>query len=481
MNFDFDLGNGHAAAYGWGTCFSRYPTAAVDRRTLVELLASNVAGSSGWESTADFRERTAFTHEMVHYLQDLSTGLGHWDHVQRLALVTKVFPDLSRETPGSGPRDLVAARHARAWTASRLRFVPDAAFPYARAERMRGAMGLPAAVPGDDGVDLMAYRPEGLLEAEAMAVTALMVLGSARNGPDHEMAFDERTLWHPDDLAPIYQATWDDFLPLFLSEMGEGAERRFEENNRTWITVGFRLLAFLIDLACAHPDPRRIRSEADLAAHEPGTRFLAFCRALHGLDGGPTTLFYEHFSNGRLDEAEDVLLSGCDRGYPPSRQVYGEWVEYYDTMAESEDLPLDPVTRLRRAVAEVRAATHLLGSWKTIWTFLDHEIPIMVITAGGIESTQTGHYAVDPEAVPALVREAYLQVLDVRMVDYYLTGAPVTCPRATMQVCDAATPRCRAGLRAAADFPAQGCLVRDKFAGGFGLEPMTEGTSHDDG
>jgi hypothetical protein len=74
-------GLGH---YDWGTSTIWFsPIASVYRMSPIQLFANWAQGHAAWRTDAEFRQTVAVLHELVHYQQDLTTGVGHWDYVQR--------------------------------------------------------------------------------------------------------------------------------------------------------------------------------------------------------------------------------------------------------------------------------------------------------------------------------------------------------------------------------------------------------------
>src|SRR5262249_30772139 len=79
----YSLRSGNIADYKWGSYVTQFHLAPFGKRTWAEILASIMAGAGIWKTPAELRAYIAFLHEIVHYFQDVTTGVGHWDFVAR--------------------------------------------------------------------------------------------------------------------------------------------------------------------------------------------------------------------------------------------------------------------------------------------------------------------------------------------------------------------------------------------------------------
>jgi hypothetical protein len=479
MTFEFRLDASSVASYLWGSSLSRYPLAAVDRHTLVEVLAHESGGHQGWTTPALFRERTSFIHEMVHYLQDISTGIGHWDHLARRTEWPKIFAgartirQLSLKS-GGGLAWAVAAAADRdpLQLADRLvdglRYVPSFSLPTARTARLAEKLAQHVRHDGDPDV-LAAFMPESLLEAEAMAVVAWTVASARLTDDEQEVVSDERDLWHPSHLGERYTRTWDFFLPLFLEEMGPDAEERWAEDPRIWLGMALRLLTFLIDLACAHPSPRLLGDE-DLHEHEPGLKFARLCAALRALPGDRTLAVYEALAEQDYRTAEANLASMLAYPYPASHDVYADWA---DVLAPHAYPEADTLSAVRCRTAEARVADPRFGVHKRVSTFIHQDIPIHVLSRDGLETLGQQTWVYDEGVRQQVFFDLVAQIRDQRLVDFFVAGRPYVCPLAReMRACQVATGRCATGLSAAREYPAEGCMVRTTVPNDLGLDPL---------
>src|SRR5262249_35195111 len=92
MSSRFILPNGAIALYIWGSHVTRFSALApADTRTMPESLAGLTQELAHWSSNVDFRRKIAFHHEVVHYLQDLLTGVGYWDFLVRRNYAKKIL------------------------------------------------------------------------------------------------------------------------------------------------------------------------------------------------------------------------------------------------------------------------------------------------------------------------------------------------------------------------------------------------------
>jgi hypothetical protein len=70
------------AAYRWGCLvLEASRLAPADAQVLKNVFAGTFAGTMPAETAAEQRASIAVLHELIHFQQDVATGLGAWDHV----------------------------------------------------------------------------------------------------------------------------------------------------------------------------------------------------------------------------------------------------------------------------------------------------------------------------------------------------------------------------------------------------------------
>jgi len=487
---EFSLDASDVAAYTWGSCLSRYPLASVDRRTLLEVMSHAAVGRRGWESSAIFRERMSFQHELVHYLQDLATGIGHWDEFTRQASIPGILGGAADvRALAKGPRSVDAAWRAVTAAgrnpkikaesmAERLRYVPSSSLSSERVAELTQALARHVSIDADPTA-YQAFLPEALLEGEAMATVAMTVLDVDLGAAEQEVLVDNVSLWHPDYLSDRYSASWNFFVNLYIEETGGDVtvqKSRFGNVDK-WLIMGMTLFTFMIDLACAHPSARLL-GEEKLIEYEPGLKFVRLCQALRRLNGHDTLEFYKALLDEEFLRAEELLNSTCDYSYPNTRAVYADWADVFDDEVRLSD---DRITALRRDISRARVEDETSFRVKEPSAFLRAGFPFLIQTANGVQSVGGGEYIIIEN-----LEEAYIDIArrlrDLRLAEFFAYGQPFRCPLTReFKMCKAAQEKCANGLSVAADYPTKGCLIRDGVPTYLGLDPLPIPTKHQEG
>jgi hypothetical protein len=85
--YSFRLPDGQLANYPWGSSVIRLSTLAPHHsKSLSEFMAAYLTPRADWINDAGFRAHISFQHELVHYYQDLLTGVGRWGLLVRRKL-----------------------------------------------------------------------------------------------------------------------------------------------------------------------------------------------------------------------------------------------------------------------------------------------------------------------------------------------------------------------------------------------------------
>src|SRR5215204_1566864 len=93
------LKNQDLASYRWGRYHISLSRSSVSERTyLIEAIAALLHGIGRWETAAEFRSFVSLFHETVHYEQDITTGVGHWDYVVRDRFKKDILSDFRFQT-----------------------------------------------------------------------------------------------------------------------------------------------------------------------------------------------------------------------------------------------------------------------------------------------------------------------------------------------------------------------------------------------
>src|SRR4051794_40897000 len=80
------------ANYKWSSSLTWFSALTnPDKRTAIDILAHMSANTAPWKTDLDFRTAISFSHELVHYYQDMLTGVGHWDFITHRNMFPTAF------------------------------------------------------------------------------------------------------------------------------------------------------------------------------------------------------------------------------------------------------------------------------------------------------------------------------------------------------------------------------------------------------
>src|SRR6476659_8349610 len=87
-----ELHAGQIANYRWSSHLARFGRLAIlESKSFAKILAAFSAGFAPWTDDVEFRSIVAMIHEIAHYLQDVTTGIGNWDFLARSETMGLVF------------------------------------------------------------------------------------------------------------------------------------------------------------------------------------------------------------------------------------------------------------------------------------------------------------------------------------------------------------------------------------------------------
>ncbi len=476
MTLEFLLPNGDVADYWWGSIVTKFTLSAkVNRRTLVNTFVHSYSlGIAGWKTNAEFREFIAFNHEMVHYFQDLLTGIGHWDYLVRREYQPKLLTlarDLSWEQIESflvGEEwnypyctDKVISLKKR--LEDDLIYLPSSKYPPSRRAALAKAI---SSIPGmqimsDEKPVEQAFLIENILEAEAVAITALQmfnILPSANN-LQSEIAILHKSLFVPYYMSDQYATTIWFVLGSIKATFGINSDE--VEKNIVITQMCFHVLTFLVDLACAHPSPYLlIRENLSKLDYEPGLKLARLLRVFLYLDVKETEKILELVLKDKdFLQAETMLLSKCKYPYLSSAQIYSDWCNVFTNMMEQDD---NRILKLRYKACKYRVSQPNTFVYKDFGISIDAKIPLFFLTPFGLESNGFDWDYLDYDEWTMLTADIMRNRKELSLVNFFFGTGRFVCPLAETQSCDAATPNCFSGITATSQFPrAPNCLVRD--------------------
>lgn len=467
--------------YRWGSLLPEFkPLGPVKAQDLPRNLAGLIERVGNWETPAGFRGWASFSHELTHYLQDLTTGVGHWDHMirnqtrrglfieaQRLCRPETEFPvsAMARSKALSDPSSVTAladALEAHARLRDQLIVAVGDAAPPTRQHALE-ERAAPLLQP-DGRVD--AFRIEALLEGEAMSVVIRQVLRTREaTALQWEILNENAGIWHPGEMLPEYGGLWFETVAVMQHLYGEDPASMSDRERDAFYELVGAFLGLLVDIACAHPSPALIEEiGADRREYEPGLRYLRLLTsiaAVFAADGEqevgelvPAVVAHD------LERAEALLLEHCGYPYLTSRAVYEDWLPRLEAGAGAT---MTRWTELLRAEC-CRTRLDEPGAWveKAPFALIEHKVPLLLIGPEGISSMAQRWEHLEPEAAKAIYGDLTRHDIELESSDFFYETGRFSCTLGRARTCEVATDECRKGLRRPSAFPnEQECRVRE--------------------
>jgi len=450
--FDADtLHNDQYANYGWG----RY------RIVLNEIsgfqkpaqfiggLAGQFQSVGNWKDEAEFRAYVSVAHEVVHYLQDLTTGVGHWDYVQRQHATERALTDLRARTWGLDPHytldAAVAAQQLQEFAEASVRNVYPLRQPLAQAMLLDALSKYPQYQPGEE----QDYDLALLLELDAV-VSVYCGLSELKLTPTQAtIRENNRQMWWPLKMGPAYQRPFTALLHAFALMMNGGAKLDAKAIDKA-LTVGCSLIPVLLDIAFSYPPPAYFADRPSDRPHfEPGLRLVRMLRRLQEAGVGEAV-------QAKTKSLDDALRQTSEYTYPSVVDVYTEWATSFGGGKSA-------LQEWRRELAEQHAANPLTAARRSASSFLQHDIPLfMQAPDGETHIIGTNRLFLDTEGrlyYSLLAAERDLQLFAVA-VERSAQG--YVCPFDAHE-CKAYTAVCHSGYSSLRKLPRKDCLVRENL------------------
>jgi hypothetical protein len=462
--------------YRWGSLlpvFTRLgPASAQD---FPRNIAGMIAGVGTWNTPAEFRGWAALTHELTHYLQDVTTGVGHWDHFVRRRTLSPLF---SQALLLCGPETRFPA-HVGGWSralqgsvelgaAAKIRelqdelrdellFLDASVMPPARSTALEQRVTPLLAAGARHDV----YGIQFLLEGEAAAVVIKQVLGLDEATKEQwEIVRENLTVWNPDRMPGEYGELWFEIVAILQHLYGEDVNSLPTRQRDAFYELTGTLMGLLVDIACAHPAAELLAEwGVDRGEYEPGVRYLRMLAAIGAMDGPSLGQLVTAIVEGDLERAEAGMLARCSFSYAPVREIYEDWKPRLEASAKSEDSWID---RIRADCCRIRLEQP--GAWieKSLFAILQHSLPFLVSGPAGIASIGQRWEHLEPTATAEIYGDVTRNSMVLAISDFFFETGRYVCPLAQAQTCEAARAECLSGIRQPSEFPpAAGCRVRE--------------------
>jgi hypothetical protein len=445
------LHNDQYADYRWG----RYRIV-LHELSGFEKPAQFIAGLAGqfqsvgnWKDEAEFRAFVSVAHEIVHYLQDLTTGVGHWDYVQRRRATDRALTELRARTWGLDPHytldEAAATLQLQEFAEASLRNLYPQRQPLAHAA-LTDALSKYAQYQPAEEHD---YDLALLLELDAV-VSVYCALSELRLTPTQLAIRDKhRNIWWPLKMAPAYQRPFLALLHAFALMMNGGAPLDAQAIDKA-LTVSCSLIPVFLDMAFAYPPPTYFADRpADRPHFEPGLRLVRMLRRFQQDGVGESVL-------SKAKPLDDAVRTTAEYTYPSIVDVYSDWAKYF---AGSSNALQD----WRRELAEQHAADPLSAARRSASSFLQRDIPLfMQAPDGTTHIISTNRLILDTDG--RLYYSLLAAERDLQLFSVAVDGSPrgYVCPYDAHD-CKGFTANCHSGHASLRRLPRKDCLVRDNL------------------
>jgi hypothetical protein len=436
---------GSFASYPWGGLLLRASGSATANGSMIFQIAGQVsAGTFRWEQQRDVRVAIAIQHELVHLQQDLTTGIGAWDH-----LTTRdAYPLLTAQTrfyvskhsqPPYMPAIALALKQTE--TASDVRAALDNIRHKTMALRQIREPKWPTRQIADTLSRWMEMTPSELsrldmslreiLEGEAAAHVHLLVRSSETTTTSAAQLDRDQDLWNVLAMAPIYHTA----LQRVLYAVANGPP-----DNIGSIQADLIYTSWILDLVQSYPPPAVLASygsEADL--FDPCARFALLLKATTLASEENMGAILEALFQGEPRSAEEILLRDCPFRYPTTMEIYESWLKVLTPLADADTWDA-PLFKLRNDALQHRIST---GRPKGVLEAIEARIPIQILVEGfGIIGIRHNEQLLD-ENWEGLSTAIVSHQIDIELFHLFYDGLRFQCPLERAHICDARTHDCR--------------------------------------
>lgn len=462
----FALHSGSSGTYVWSSHIARFASLTpVEKQSIPKFLASFSNQVAPWHTPAEFRAFVTMVHEIAHYFQDLTTGVGIWDFLKQRQRAAESFGFLREANTLKENGKLLpmgwfvseAERSVRQLS-SECVFVPTREFPAERKANLRTGMAAALGKPVSDE-DIAPLLVENMLESEAATVTFFAVRNLGMTDEQWEIAQDNGSLWAVDQMSQLYTETFQAILGIFEHWMGESVGDLLKHYGHGVVSVFYQILILMIDLSWAHPDPDHFADGRGRGDYDPGLKLIRLLVGMQRMTSVEAAEFQQAILDN-LDVAEGLLIAKCGFPYEPARDVYRGWAVYLDKLRQSDD---NRLLRAYRELCDVRQTDPDLVRGKHLGNFFSAHIDLHYI-ANGIRTYWSSTHFLDPDEMQMVIADLLSLNRDLRASEYLIGQASFVCPMAEAKMCDAARDTCERGITAPEEFPPiKECRVRNSL------------------
>jgi hypothetical protein len=441
------------AHYRWGSATIRFSTlAAVGKRSPAEVVVEVMTRQSTWESDARFRQTVAYLHELVHYFQDLTTGVGNWDFTRRVMAVDRLMPALvPLYDAGDGAAPDEGARTAQEALSKSI----FNGWPNVDRTKQLAILTETARTNGWQPAEELAplFTIESIFETEAVLQTLVTLSRGAVAPTAVQILRANSSIVDPLRMPAKYSGLCRFILRHTMHSTGatdSGGLATVLDEGGIGLAHVYHFYIFLIDLCCAHPPEPFFEGHTRLGLDDflPGVRLMRYMRVLQELpdDNQP---FDPHRFERRLNEA-------CGFPYPLIDDVYLLWKNYF------EEHEADDASKLRGAVAAARVNS------KDAFAKIANGVAALGVPINYSIEGQPGTYTLKvnehrwQQAFPEMQSASYWNAILFECVKAFYLQRSFSCPVAGW--CPVRRPACVSGLMFPRDVPrSDQCVVNEYF------------------
>lgn len=421
------------AEYLWGQgTLELNPLSALAQGMYAKAMAGITNGFMTAHTGDEFRGLVALLHELAHCNQDMCTGVGFWDWMQRLEALPPIMGearDLSWVPQRASSLGALSDRYCTGSLVNAAGFGRD----WEGDVLLKHLGGLVTA-----GAEHR-YRTVNVLEIEASLAAYDTIRHLRGDAAQRALVQSNRSLFH------VAESPYADLLSAIAGVVLPGQWQAGKIDADGYDAL-LKLTPFLLDIALAVPPPSYLQQHG-LALEDflPGVRLVRLLEALaHVGDMGP------------VDYSDDIAVySAIDKHcrstprftYPGVRDIYAAWMAEFDRVAATE--PYRETALRKRALCERRLQFEY-PVWSRAGTVLmGLEIPFKT-RVGVEESIHTLFGSMFTDAGPLASIEHDAKVTTEAMMHYVLGMQPrYNCPLAVRNNsgCKAQTAACLAGIQ----------------------------------
>lgn len=440
--------------YKWGAheiIFKYFPKP--NNMLPIELYNAEMSGTALWKTDKSFRQSVALWHEFVHVLQDISTGVGNWDFLQRRERNTLMMLNAAIMAPPNQSfyncgklltREIITDQDLG------IRYSPifcdfdlfkEKFYSLISDRKIAGKPISPSM--------FNAIEPWRILEAEAVTSVYLRMRKIRMTDSQYKICKNWMNMWNPFEMPLEYRQL---IMSLIYTDCGGDLKlmRSIIENRMDNLMYFY---ACLFDISLAHPSPKLAEKfQLHLGDMSPGVRACHINSLVNSNENRYKSIVARCGDafiglNKLIEEIEGS-------SYPSYEQIYEDWINQIRL-----DQPCEGgIWALRQRMATLRLENPPQFVGKNFSHFLTENIVLQFNVEGAEDGKSTLLYRFDSdEAKQVLWDIAWIRAME-RLEDWLICGTPFRCPMTSY--CEACTPRCKYGISGDLPFPrSDGCAV----------------------